>query len=201
MRSPVKLAALSFLLAAAVFTPVFVLGTFAMRGPLADRGDRVEVSSALAQLDLPQLTQLSDAVVDGTVLSVGPAVAITDPLSGERLAYTPWRVQVGQTLKGDPAGAEVTLPTLGGTVDGLAVMAHDEAALQVGGRYLLFLSKSTGGRFTPAADQWTVLGAHQGALPVEDGLFGTAASVRTCSTCQPMQLSQLARFVQLTAGE
>ncbi len=110
---------------------------------------------AVAPMSLSELTDASQTIVHGHVVSLVPHWD-----EGRRTIKTTVTVEPVQYLKGEPTGGPVVFEMPGGVVGEIGLVASDVPEFEVGEEVVLFLRP----------EYFRLVGWHQGKLDVEDGV-------------------------------
>jgi hypothetical protein len=145
MKEEVSMKKLDYLLIAFVLSiPIFVLNCVAQQNyqpiPPAPGKHFVVTDSLSAIGDLPHLIAKSDLIVEGIVDKVLSTVR-SDP-DNIRSLKTYTRITINKVIRGEmPKGQQsVAIVEQGGKLDGHEVVYNNNALVQPGDRYILFLS-------------------------------------------------------------
>lgn len=117
-------------------------------------------ATSMLALDVSGLTQASDLIVRGTIVSVAAH------WSGDHARiFTDAEVHVTQVWKGPPSTKAITVMQPGGEIDDVGQRIHGVATFRAGDDVVLFLEKR--------GPRYTVTGMAQGKFLVEPSADGT----------------------------
>jgi hypothetical protein len=125
------------------------LATIATLAALAAIAWGLPAMAAMVQVPLEDSIERSDLVIRGRVLDQRCAWS-----DDGRWIVTLVRVQVVETLAGEPQGAEVTVRVPGGVVDGIGLGVSDMPSFAPDEESILFLQASPGGQTYAVTDHF-----------------------------------------------
>jgi hypothetical protein len=103
-------------------------------------------SAQPAPLPLAERARRAERVVVGHAASVAPTWQINE--FGDRLIVSRVRVNVSETLKGQPA-AILDVDVEGGTIGGLTLQVSDQVSISTGERAVFYVKATARGTFVP----------------------------------------------------
>lgn len=137
-------------------------------------GDTVAIKSGiLNELSMEELIEESALIIYGTVTGNSDPFEIMSVSNGSSI-FTDYYIQPSIVFRGDASISDpITVRMEGGKIGNVEVIAEEDAELNVGDSYILFLYKpGMGGGFNTEGDYYYIKGCHQGVFESDaDFLF------------------------------
>ncbi len=125
------------------------------------------VSGTVEGLTQDDLIERSCLVTIGTVVD-SESFQIKPANGADASVFTDYTVKVSDILRGELEADSIAVRVQGGKTETLATVAGEEAKLEDGRTYLLFLYKpERGGNYNTEGDYYYVTGAFQGAYEID----------------------------------